>query len=1144
MTGIFNMILDIFKNELNTLLRPYFSLKLEKEEKDDEARIAMNKSMIDLIKTNLAVLGTASATGKLPDYSFLKSSLPSAPPNSDLEIFDFINRLITYHDENGNYYAIGDTNILESYLTKREILDFVESISKNGYLFNDIQVSLNTKYFAELFTKDDKLKRKSYPAPGVGTDAPEVNLRCPYFTNHISGNDNEHIFTHNKRVKFNYFNNKIFNKMKDLFINYFTYFGFYSEYEINVNYDFYHNNTKNIILFIQGVVNQNSTDIDGTSQANKNAIKQNYNTTVINELNGDNTFSDDEWSKIAKTINGGDIKLAIKSIIYNTGGAGAGDLHNIINEYFADILIAQATIQGYGTGHDFNLAISNSLSQSPLQKLIQAINDLYFDNRITDYNSAQLKIKEIHTIFNNIMESLDAKIKLLKTKSGCFEYSRVGSNTNYASYAPAPGAPPPPPNLAFITNTRNVGGTYDFIDTNVENYGIIDNLLQREYWNIEDFLDGIKECLLDLIGLVPMPLYSNYVNRSLTHRNNLFLATSALGYMNMRNIEYSLKYNIYADVKLGCFALLDKIPKYFGGGEGMRFYANSINMLEKYFRSVNILEDVNKGLLNTTNTNLKGIVDKKPNQQLSEFLQLRLNTATPSDENNIAKNIQELYKYCRIYTHPYFNYNSKRQLGGNPTEKITQWGTGGKEIPTQAPASRKNFEYISANQLTKHTLLHFIKHNFNKTSTLDNYMNKVNKILEGKLKAPTPPKTYPFYDKWVKAKNYLSSARGNTTNMKNSLVALYNSWYNLLSAFNDNNRQLFNDIITSATAPTPIQLISIGGTEYLKLGGTIDSITLNTKYAPKLLELFNNTINIERVREFADKFLRDGLFMYLVYYNLINEAQYNIPVHKYYKAKTSATTVSDFIEFVYCYLDGLKENKDIDDTSKIAKPGTNYQPAFFTDYATNMLSIQDFILPTNKPNNYAQQVKCLNPNFYKVVSRFIGHILTKYNSTTPTVDIKYAHAQLIGVDGNIFYGSDIFTLASKILSLESNSFARRKESLMLELYKGLELPKHLRAFSDRYKAIFANPTIAPNLILAGGGSSAGSAGSAGITGNETVLNEKTKMYKSLLPSRSAKLTMIIKKYNEKTKKNLFQASPESCNCNGTKRRRTKTIIDF
>ena len=302
---------------------------------------------------------------------------------------------------------------------------------------------------------------------------------------------------------------------------------------------------------------------------------------------------------------------------------------------------------------------------------------------------------------------------------------------------------------------------------------------------------------------------------------------------------------------------------------------------------------------------------------------------------------------------------------------------------------------------------------------------------------------------------------------------------------------------------------------------------------------FNNTINIERLREYADKFLRDGLFLYLVYYNLINDAQYNIPVQKYYKARAaSKPTESDFIEFVYCYLAGLSNNIDIDATSTIAKPSTAYAPAYFNTYATSMQSIQNLI--TNKPRNYAEQRSCLNPDFYKVVSRFIGHLLTKYNSTTPApIDIKYAHEHIIGVDGNIFYGSDIFTLANKILSLESKIFSNRKESLMLELYKSLELPKHLKEFSDRYKDIFTNTTIANNLILAGGGIGGGGGGSDG--GSDSSNNElpgKTRKYK---PSRSAKLTMIIKKYNEKTKKNLFQ---EKAACNCVKPRHTKKLIDF
>jgi len=175
----------------------------------------------------------------------------------------------------------------------------------------------------------------------------------------------------------------------------------------------------------------------------------------------------------------------------------------------------------------------------------------------------------------------------------------------------------------------------------------------------------------------------------------------------------------------------------------------------------------------------------------------------------------------------------------------------------------------------------------------------------------------------------------------------------------------------------------------------------------------------------------------------------------------------------------------------------------------------------------------LNPEFYHIICRFIGHVFTKYNSTTPQVDIKYDHDQLIGVDGNVFYGSNIFTLANNILSLESKSFASRKESLMLSLYKNLELTKHLKQFSDRYKAIFKDTTISNKIILAGGG---------GLGDNR-----KTKRYKSLKNNKNTKLTMIIKKYNDKTKKNLFQLGA-SCNCHDGKaqhtKNKTKKIINF
>lgn len=367
--------------------------------------------------------------------------------------------------------------------------------------------------------------------------------------------------------------------------------------------------------------------------------------------------------------------------------------------------------------------------------------------------------------------------------------------------------------------------------------------------------------------------------------------------------------------------------------------------------------------------------------------------------------------------------------------------------------------------------------------------------------------------------------------MKNAITQLFNNWYDILKAFNDSNRQLLGEIIT---APSPIKLNTSSGDVYLEVSGNIDSDTLNTKYAPKLLALFNNTINIARVREYADKFLRDGLFMYLLYYNLVNKAQYNIPANKYYKAKISQPNTPSFIDFVYCYLEGLTRNTDIDKTTEIAKLITSpYKSNFFDTYENDKKSIEKFINAANKPDNYAEQRSCLNPDFYKIVSKFIGHLLTHYTSTTPAhIDIKYDHTNLIGADNNIFYGSDIFALATRILSLEGKSFSTRKESLVIELYKTVNLSTQLQAFTSKYKAIFNNnPSISNTIVLRGG--------------NPIKPVRKTRKYKSTSTRtiNQNKLTMIIKKYNEKTKTNLFQARAQ-CNCNGTKRRGTKKFCNL
>ena len=104
--------------------------------------------------------------------------------------------------------------------------------------------------------------------------------------------------------------------------------------------------------------------------------------------------------------------------------------------------------------------------------------------------------------------------------------------------------------------------------------------------------------------------------------------------------------------------------------------------------------------------------------------------------------------------------------------------------------------------------------------------------------------------------------------------------------------------------------------------------------------------------------------MYLVYYNLINPAQYNFSVNKYYNAKTSVPTEPDFIKFVFCYLEGLKNNIDIDNTNQIANYFENYNHTVIIYYTTEDQTITGFIDPANIITNYEQHLKCLNPEFF------------------------------------------------------------------------------------------------------------------------------------------------------------------------------------
>ena len=1141
MINIFNMILDIFKNELNTLLQPFFSFKLEKVNKDEEELIILNKSILDNIKNNLEEFQKVSVNGKIPDYDIISrtssiSNLLNLPLNTDLEVFDFINRLITCYDNDNNYYGIGNTSILEKYLSNPEVLTFIKEIFNDGYLFNNKEISLNTKYYSNIFNNKIKLTHKDYtkkpPTPsGDPHDCPDL----PTVSNEF-----KIIFTQHKQLKFQYFNYKILNKMKDLCLNYFTYFDFYSHSEIdNGDKNFYHNNTKNIDKIFENLKNSGSTDVLATKIDNKKIIKENYNKTIYNEINNNFEDSSKDWYNITKLVNGGEQNIKIKSNIIDSTII----FEDLIKEYYEDILILQAKVIVKLTDSNPHFFEKNNIKKitlkTDLQKLIAEIQNLYFNKNLDNYKKLQEKITEIHILFNKIMDSLNAKIKILKQKTGIFikrDILNYGASTSTSTSA-----------LSFTEN-KEVGGKYNFITNTPLNRGIIEKLLRCEYWNIEDFVDGIKECLLDLISLVPMPLSGDYVNSSLTQRNNLFIATSLLGFMNLKNIESSLRYNIYTDVKLNCFKALHEFkskqfksdPKYnyFGdaNAKGLEFYKSSDNLFKNYFRKINIKDDVNSTILDEKNKELDLDLDKldlkvygKDKHKMKNFLKIRENGDGKHDYH-IAKNITNL-KFNSFYTHPLANNNSKR----NEESKISEYGTNGKLI--EDPTKYSNFSVIKSNNKNKHSLAHFIRFNLNlnnENGLSNNYIHLLDKILNISLELKETDKPSTSEDKkykleWERLKNFVLGKRNRKLDIKNKIISLYDNWFTVLTEFNNRNYKLFNEITTSS----PIVLdTTTSANEFLKIQGT-NAITQDDfkKYTQLLLELFNNTLNIEKIREYSEKFLKECLFPYLLFYNLINDSQQHIPLHKGYSViKSAHPKQQDFIEFFYGYLDCFNNKHNIDliseittilDTSNPSNPSNPY----IDDYNT-LKSIRD-LLGQPQPlqsanNNYAIQRSYLNPEFYNIVSKFIGHFITKLDLN----NIKFEHQQLIGVGNNIFYGSNIFSCARQILELISKkNFSMNKDKLMSESFKSLDLQKHFGEFSSRYSEIFNNPPIQGQTILAGG----------------SISQSRTKKYKS---SASAKLSLIIKQYNQHSKKNLYQMDAK-CNCiKNHKNKKTKKIIDF
>ena len=211
------------------------------------------------------------------------------------------------------------------------------------------------------------------------------------------------------------------------------------------------------------------------------------------------------------------------------------------------------------------------------------MNDLFFDTNIDNYEQMQSKISEIIAQYNEIITQLDNINKLLKGRVSYFALKFLpASDNNELDLA----------QYSFYKKSR-LGAYIPETDPTVK-----EHLIFREYGHMEELVDGIRDCVNDLIGLVPFPLNNSHVNKSLTHRNNLFLASGLLGFINMKNIDFNLKYNSFVNVKLSLYNLLGN------NKNKLEFYDKTNNLLLEYFRSVSIFDtsDINPQALASINT--------------------------------------------------------------------------------------------------------------------------------------------------------------------------------------------------------------------------------------------------------------------------------------------------------------------------------------------------------------------------------------------------------------------------------------------------------------------------------------------------------------------------------------------------------------
>jgi hypothetical protein len=939
-----------------------------------------NKNIKDILDNINKVINSSNK----PNYEW-KSYTTPPKVSSDKGIFDYIYTLLNGKDDENNYYMlsnISSKDYFEKYSKNAidndtQFNEFYNNIITKGYLFNSIDINLHSEEINTILTEPNKEDNV------LKTIIPELK---------------------NKTVLYEYFT-------KNMSIPYLDYIN-----NIFADFNFYYTNN-NITL--------------STPSTSKELFltRINYIVNIINELSGTklNKITTDYTPNITNSSQNIDI---IKTI-YN-------DLNSVkqnLNSYFFiknNIhQILYNNIFHKSNNYELTSLINNEIIENDIINILDEIIELYTTlmRKSIDFVEVQKQISKINKIFEKIISKITTAREYLKIGYGEYAYKNIDNDIYQVIRNPDYDA-----NVVYNASQKS--------DTNkADQKKILIDKIKNEYKYAEALLNGLEDSVRALFNLTPCNLDNQYVDKSLNHRNNLFIVTNVLGYMNTKLTDFTIKNNTYLDNKLN---MLINLPnKIINDTTEFKKIKDTMQYIMNYYNKENIFSIKNVDIV------IYNIPDAK-DKKIKNFI-------VPNNSTTIAPQKQER---CIYWTYPLFNFN----CGTVATDLVS-------------------LEMQPSINIVKNIIMNFIK---------DNYDNK---ILDDFLKKTITETITKNLDASVVQviDNIITNNILNIANYKSEIVSGFNKIITFMKTFNNENKDIIRTLVDK-------YFDSSGTPPELTIKTSIDDF--NNELGNLMNKIINNFANISNMRQLVIEFIIELFKKYIIYLNksgnyAISLNQFNRIVNNFYSNPSIATKENyNLSAYIYKLLLILNDNKDIEDINDINNLIVSYDKIYnasLTTYQDNIkiivnsdtidgLSDIKSLKDYTSSDNFIDEFKFINPGYFDVLMKTYSKVLTQINSGT----LEYDHNHIVNVLNENMLSLNINNIMDNILSLSGKTVPHTtlldlvKEEIFTKnadkiIYSGktLKFTELLKAFNDRVKQIFVEyktktKTSKPNFILEGG----------------------------------------------------------------------------